>query len=128
MLKSLGRDGVEELVDRHCRIASNIARKLAQVPGIRVLNEVNLNQIVVEFGAATHGPEARQAMTEAVITRLRESSSIFVGGARWKGVWVMRISVICSATGFDDTQADFEVITAAWLEIQATALKEGSPS
>ncbi len=63
-LRSLGREGVRELVDRCCRLASRMADLLAAEPGISVLNDVNLNQVLVRFGdddAQDAGRDRRRA-------------------------------------------------------------------
>ncbi len=127
MLKSLGRAGVEELVGRHCGVARQISVELGQVAGIRVLNDVDLNQIIVEFGSETSSPETRRDLTKAVIARVRKSGAIFVGGAEWKRAWVMRISVICSATSSADVEAVVDIIRAAWGEVQKEACNRGVP-
>ncbi len=49
-LKSLGRAGVREIVERNCDLASRIAERLAAVDGVEVLNDVVLNQVLVRFG------------------------------------------------------------------------------
>ncbi|WP_420586693.1 pyridoxal phosphate-dependent decarboxylase family protein [Ruegeria sp.] len=124
MLKSLGRAGIEELVDRHCSVAKQVAAKLDRVPGVRVLNDVQLNQIVIDFGAPNASGDDRKASTEAVIQRIRDQGVIFVGGARWKETWVMRISVICSATGLTEVETVVDTITSAWTEVQAGMVEE----
>ena len=50
VLRSLGRDGVRDLVERCCMLARRIAEELSAAPGVVVLNEVNLNQVLVRFG------------------------------------------------------------------------------
>ncbi len=128
MLKTLGRDGIEELVDRHCSVAKQIAAALDGIVGVRVLNDVQLNQIIVDFGTRDASNDERGALTEAVIMRIRDKGVIFVGGARWKGAWVMRISVICNATGPAEVDAVVSTIAAAWADVRAnTAKAEISP-
>lgn len=114
MLKSLGRQGVEELVGRHCAIAGKIAERLHGADGVRVVNDVVLNQVIVSFGRAGDTALQRKALTEAVIARLRDQGSIFVGGARWRDDWVMRISVICDATIPADAGPVADLILNAW--------------
>ncbi|NVO58094.1 aspartate aminotransferase family protein [Rhodobacteraceae bacterium B1Z28] len=123
MLKTLGRDGIEELVDRHCSVAKQISARLDRISGVCVLNEVQLNQIIVEFGASDTTNEQRGMLTEAVITRIRDLGVIFVGGARWKGAWVMRISVICNATGPTEIDAVVNTISSAWADVRANTVK-----
>nr|WP_319384602.1 pyridoxal-dependent decarboxylase [uncultured Roseibium sp.] len=114
MLKSLGRQGVEDLVGRHCAIARRIAERVGGADGVRIVNDVVLNQVIVGFGRAEHSAAQRKALTEAVIARLREQGSIFVGGARWRDDWVMRISVICDATMPADADPVADLILGAW--------------
>lgn len=117
MLKSLGRKGVEEMVARHCRVAARVAQRLDAAEGVRVLNQVLLNQIVVSFGDARASAEERQNSTEAVIRKLRDEGVIFVGGARWRGEWVMRISVICDATADHHADEVADHILTAWEKV-----------
>ncbi|WP_422050885.1 hypothetical protein [Shimia sp.] len=101
VLRSLGRQGVRDQVARHCGIAARIAERLNQAEGVRVLNDVVLNQIIVSFGPVGADAKTRRAATQSVINRIAAQGTIFVGGARWHDEWVMRISVICAATQVD---------------------------
>lgn len=114
MLKTLGRNGVEDLVGRHCAIARRIAERIGSADGVHVVNDVVLNQVIVSFGHLEHNSRQREALTEAVISRLREEGSIFVGGARWRDDWVMRVSVICDATQTADAEPVADQILNAW--------------
>src|SRR5918992_3696891 len=84
-LRSLGRDGVAELVDRCCRLAARMAERLATVDGVEVLNEVALNQVLVRFGD--------DDLTRAVIARVQDEGTAWMGGTTWHGMAAMRISV-----------------------------------
>jgi glutamate/tyrosine decarboxylase-like PLP-dependent enzyme len=121
MLKSLGREGVEEIIERHCRIARLISERLQACEGVRVLNDVVLNQIVVSFGNGEMEPDARKTVTDEVIQALRDSGEIFVSGGRWKGEWVMRISVICEATIEPDADKVADFILSAWAQVSGSA-------
>ncbi len=114
MLKTLGRTGVSEMVDRHCAVASHIAERLAAEPGVRVLNDVVLNQVIVEFGPDESDLEACKAHTQMVIDAAVASGQLFVGGARWRDRWVMRISVISFPTMIEDGNLACDTILAAW--------------
>ncbi|MFA3916184.1 pyridoxal phosphate-dependent decarboxylase family protein [Ruegeria hyattellae] len=114
MLRSLGRQGVANMVGRHCGIARQIADRLTDQPGIRVLNNVHLNQIILRFGAGAGCDMA----TEQVIQTLRDQGALFAGGARWRGQWVMRLSVICDASAAGDADPVAEAILAAWAQAQ----------
>lgn len=65
------------------------------------------------------GPEGaplaeRDAWTQAVIDAAMASGRLFVGGARWRDVWVMRISVISGSTAPEDADIAADAILAAW--------------
>ena len=115
MIRHLGRAGIAEMVERHCRLAARMATALAAEQGVQVVNEVVLNQIIVRFGAA----EAGDAATERVVRHIQAEGVIFAGGARWRGQWVMRLSVI--GTLLDEAQADRSVaaVLSAWREVQS---------
>jgi glutamate/tyrosine decarboxylase-like PLP-dependent enzyme len=55
-LRSLGRDGVKELVERCCALARRFAEKLGSEPGVEILNEVVLNQVLVRFSSPAETP------------------------------------------------------------------------
>lgn len=117
MLKHLGRDGVRELVGRHCSVARQIANRLQRVKGIRILNDVVLNQVVVAFGNPGLPADIRQEMTVEVIERLQESGTMFVSGGRWRGEWIMRLSVTCNATQQADADPVADVIESVWADL-----------
>ena len=48
-IASLGRDGIEELVEHNCRHARRFAAGLRDA-GFEILNDVVLNQVLVAFG------------------------------------------------------------------------------
>ncbi|HTJ57512.1 MAG TPA: aminotransferase class V-fold PLP-dependent enzyme [Devosiaceae bacterium] len=117
MLKTLGRDGIAELVSRHCALALRFAERLAREPGIRIVNEVTINQVIVNFGSGDAG--ARRAATEAVIEKVQAGGVCFAGGAEWRGDWVMRLSVSSGATTEADIDLSADAIIAAWRQVQA---------
>jgi glutamate/tyrosine decarboxylase-like PLP-dependent enzyme len=80
MIKHLGRDGIAAMVARHCRLARRIADGLAAEPGLRVLNEVCLNQVLVRFGA-DDVLEAGDALTRRTIERIQAVRQA------WRSVW-----------------------------------------
>lgn len=116
LLKTLGRAGIVEIVERHCRLARRMAERLAAEPGIRVVNEVTINQLILNFG--TGDAEARKADTEAVIARVLDSGVCYVAGAAWRGDWVMRISVTSGATTEADIDLSANAIIAAWRAVR----------
>lgn len=122
MLKTLGRSGVSEMVERHCQVARHMASKLSSEEAVRILNDVVLNQVIVEFGSPDAGAEKRKALTQAVIDAAVESGELFVGGARWRDAWVMRVSVISNETTIEDGDIATDTILAAWKRIRESNL------
>jgi glutamate/tyrosine decarboxylase-like PLP-dependent enzyme len=85
-LRSLGRSGVVELVERCSGLARRFADALASEPGSAVLNDVVLNQVVVRF-------DDSDERTRDVVRRLQEDGTAWFGGGSWHGQAIMRISV-----------------------------------
>ena len=94
-LKALGKDGVEELVDRLCEYAGQFADLLRQ-QGFRILNDVVFNQVLV----ACDTPE----QTKATLDNIQVSWECWCGGALWNGEPVIRISVCSWATTSEDVE------------------------
>lgn len=107
MLRHLGRAGIARLVEQNCRQARLIADGVRAEPGIAVLNDVVLNQAILRFGDDDTG-------TLATIARLQADGVAYAGGAKWRGQWVMRISVSGFATTDDDARRTAAAIVAAW--------------
>ncbi len=111
-LKSLGRSGLREIIERNCRQARLFADRL-QGAGFKVLNDVVLNQVLVEFGTV--------AETQRVISEIQSDGTCWCGGTVWQGHTAMRISVSSWAT----TDEDVERSVAAMIRI-AKKVKSGS--
>jgi glutamate/tyrosine decarboxylase-like PLP-dependent enzyme len=109
-LRSLGRSGVVDLVDRCCAHARRFADALAREPGIEVLNEVVLNQVLVRFLDPGGDHEAR---TRAVVEAVQEDGTCWLGGTTWQGKAAMRISVSNWSTTTDDVDSSIAAILRA---------------
>jgi glutamate/tyrosine decarboxylase-like PLP-dependent enzyme len=107
-LRSVGRSGVAELVERCCRHARTFAEQLAQLPGCEVLNEVVLNQVLLRF--------ADDETTTGVLRAVQESGEAWMSGTIWDGRAAIRISVSNWRTSDEDvarTVAAFEAALAS---------------
>jgi glutamate/tyrosine decarboxylase-like PLP-dependent enzyme len=100
-LRSLGRSGVADLIDRNCAQAQRFAEAFENA-GYEVLNEVVLNQVMVSFGT----PE----VTRAVIEGVQQDGICWCGGTQWQGRTAMRISVSSWATTEDDVSQSLDAI------------------
>jgi glutamate/tyrosine decarboxylase-like PLP-dependent enzyme len=97
-LRALGRGGVEELVVRCCRLAARAADRLRGAAGVRVLNDVGLNQVLIRFDRSGSN------ITDDVIAQVQRDGVCWVGGTTWKGERAMRLSV----SGWRTTEADID--------------------
>lgn len=107
-MRTLGRSGLAELIERNCRLAKCFADGLRQ-HGFAVLNDVVLNQVLVSFGS----PET----TRRVIAEVQAEGTCWCGGTEWHGHTAMRISVSSWAT----TEADVDASLAAIARIAKRA-------
>jgi glutamate/tyrosine decarboxylase-like PLP-dependent enzyme len=94
-LRSLGREGVAELVERCCRLAARFAEGLRRA-GCEVLNDVVLNQVVVALGD--------EATCAQAIEWVQEEGVCWCGPTHWQGRPAMRISVSGWATRDEDVE------------------------
>jgi len=94
-MRSLGRSGLREMIERNCRQAKVFGERLRQA-GFAILNEVVLNQVLVSFGSAED--------TRRVITDLQNDGTCWCGGTQWHGQTAMRISVSSWATTDEDVE------------------------
>jgi glutamate/tyrosine decarboxylase-like PLP-dependent enzyme len=112
-LRTLGRSGVAELIDRCCALARQFAERLATIPGVEVLNDVVLNQVMVRFGDD-------DTLTNDVIARLQAGGVCWFGGTTWAGRAAMRISVSSWQTDATDVDRSVEEIRAALAAVSPT--------
>jgi glutamate/tyrosine decarboxylase-like PLP-dependent enzyme len=127
-LRSLGSDGVAEMIGRCCRLAERMADALrAAGNGIEVLNDVVLDQVLVRFnpggdgdagdaagdadGGASHAAAADER-TKRVVKAVQDDGTCWLGGTVWHGTAAMRISVVNWST----TDADIDRSAAAIIE------------
>jgi glutamate/tyrosine decarboxylase-like PLP-dependent enzyme len=110
-LRSLGRGGIADLVDRCCRLAARMAARMSEIPGARVLNDPVLNQVLVEVGGAE--------TTARILERLQQEGTCWAGPTRWQGHHAIRISV----SGWATTGADID--RAATALTSAVAAERG---
>lgn len=107
VLKSLGRDGVADLIERTCRYAARFGTELAAA-GYEVHNDVVLNQVMVSL--------EDDARTERLLAAVADHGELWAGGSTWNGRQVMRISV----SGWATTDRDVTRSIAALVELADT--------
>lgn len=107
-LRSLGRGGVAQMIERNCRQARRFAERLAAA-GHEIVNEVQLNQVLVSFGDA--------ATTLRVIDAVQRDGTCWCGSTVWQGRTAMRISVCSWATSDEDVERSADAIAAAAMRV-----------
>lgn len=118
-LRALGRDGVEDLVDRCSAHARQMADDLAREDGVRILNDVVLNQVLGRFGDDDD-------TTRAVIAGVQRDGTCWLGGTTWHGMAAMRISVCNWATSADDARRSSQAIARVYRALRETSGRSGT--
>ncbi len=101
-IRSLGRAGIAEMIERNCAQARRMAKQLADIPGAAVLNDVVLNQVLVRLPG---GDDANRRAVAAI----QRDGTCWLGGTTWNGEYVVRVSISNWAT----TDADVDRSAAA---------------
>ena len=101
-LRSLGRAGVADLVDRCCELARQFADDVSKLPGCELLNDVVINQVLFRFDD--------DETTNGVLARVQESGTAWMGGTMWEGRAAIRLSV----SGWRTTEADIDRTVGAF--------------
>jgi glutamate/tyrosine decarboxylase-like PLP-dependent enzyme len=103
-VRSLGRQGIAEMIERNCGQARRFANALRNA-GYQVLNDVVLNQVLVSFGTADQ--------TARTIAAIQEDGTCWCAGTVWKDQTAMRISVSNWSTTDSDVDQSIEAILRA---------------
>jgi glutamate/tyrosine decarboxylase-like PLP-dependent enzyme len=122
-LRSLGRSGVVDLIERNSAHARRMAERLSTGPRVRILNDVVLNQTLVRFEADGDDPDgsAGDRRTRAVIEAVQRDGTCWLGGTTWAGRAAMRISI----SGWRTTEDDIERSATAILACLAAVDERG---
>ncbi len=96
LFRTLGRDGIADIVRRNCALARRMAGRLSTEPGITILNDVVLNQVLVQF--------TDDETTRRVIASIQAEGTCWAGGAFWQNTQAMRVSV----SNWSTTEADID--------------------
>jgi len=105
-LRSLGRNGLVELVERCCDGAARFGERIVQLEGVELLNEVVLNQVLFRFES--------DERTDEVLARVQESGRIWLSGTTWDGRKAIRVSVSNWQTGDEEIDLAVEAFREAY--------------
>ena len=104
-LRSLGRSGVIALIDGLVQTAHTFALRLADIPGVDVVNDVVFTQVCVSFGS--------DERTRTITARLLADGTTWMSGSHWAGRDVLRISVSNWSTDATDIEKSLQAIHRA---------------
>ena len=106
-LRSLGRSGVADVVDRACSMARRFAERLAASGRAEIMNDVVFNQVLVRWLS----PDGdHDAFNDRVVAAIQADGTAFFSGTTWGGMRLMRISVSDWATDEDDVDRAIEAL------------------
>ena len=105
-LRSLGRSGIAELVERCCEGATRFAAGIAELPGVELLNEVVLNQVLFRFDS--------DERTDDVLRRVQKSGEVWMSGTTWAGRKAIRVSVSNWQTGDEEIALAVDAFKTAY--------------
>jgi glutamate/tyrosine decarboxylase-like PLP-dependent enzyme len=104
-LRSLGRSGVADMVDRFVTHARSLAKGISQIDGVEILNEILFTQVCISFGS--------DERTRQVTERLLAEGTVWMSGSKWQGRDVLRISVSNWSTDEADVATSIEAVRRA---------------
>lgn len=122
-LRSLGRSGLAGMIEGCCTLARRMADRLRGAPGVEILNDVVLNQVLVRFSPPGGGDAAAaDEFTRRVIAAVQADGTCWAGGTTWHGMAAMRISV----SNWSTTEADADLSVDAMLRCAQTVAESAS--
>jgi glutamate/tyrosine decarboxylase-like PLP-dependent enzyme len=123
-LRALGREGLADLIDRSSALARRFADQLGSVPGVRILNDVVLNQVLVRF-EADDDDDGADERTRRVVAAVQRDGTCWLGGTTWHGMAAMRISVSNWSTTEDDVDRSVQAILRCAGEVSGVPAATG---
>ncbi len=110
-LRHLGKQGVQHLVENCCDLARAFAAELADLPHVRVLNQVVLNQVL--WRVEPPGIADTDAFNASLVARLQQAGVCWMGTTQWHGQIALRISVSNWATTQADVRQSLESLASS---------------
>lgn len=104
-LRSFGRSGVAELIDRNCRLARYLAEEVSAIDGVEIPNDVVLNQVLISVGDAD--------FTNEVERMIQDDGQVWMGATTWRGRRLLRAAISNWSTTEDDIDVAVKAISGA---------------
>jgi glutamate/tyrosine decarboxylase-like PLP-dependent enzyme len=114
-IRSLGREGICDLIDRSCHQAATLVQRIGALPGAQVMWQPLINQGLVRFRDArpTASESDHDACTDRVIEEILAAGDAFFGGVTWRGRRCMRVSVSSWQTTDRDVERTVDAVARA---------------
>jgi glutamate/tyrosine decarboxylase-like PLP-dependent enzyme len=103
-LRSLGRNGLAELVEHTCECARRFADEIVALPGVELMNDVVLNQVLFRF--------ASDEETDEVLRCVQDAGDVWMSGTTWDGRRAIRVSV----SNWQTTEQEIELALRSFRE------------
>ena len=110
-IRSLGRSGIADLVDRSCALARRFADGLRAIDGVTIVNDVVLNQVLIRVGD--------EDTTNRIERWVQDDGTLWLGSTTWRGQRLLRVSVSNWSTTEEDVDRCVEAIARARTAILA---------
>lgn len=118
LIQTLGREGIAEMVRRNVFLARRMAARLSLARGVKILNEIVLNQVLVQFEGS--GDRDADAITREVIAAIQADGTCWAGGTIWQGRHAMRLSISNWSTTQDDIDRSADAMANCYSAVKAT--------
>ena len=112
-IRSLGRSGIADLVDRSCALARRFADGMRAVDGVTIVNDVVLNQVLIRVGD--------EDTTNRINRWVQDDGTLWLGSTSWRGERLLRVSVSNWSTAEEDVDRCVEAIARARTAVLARA-------
>ena len=103
-LRTLGKSGLAEMIDRTCAHARHFAAGLSAL-GFEILNDVVINQVVAAPSDGMIVPE--------LVRHIQRSGECWIGPTRWQERDAIRVSVSCWRTTSADVERSLSAVADA---------------
>ncbi len=107
-IRSLGRSGIADLVERCCDLGRRFGSGLADIPGAELVVEPVINQVLFRF--------EDDHRTATVLHQVQEGGVAWMGPTRWEGRAAIRMSV----SNWMTSESDIDATLAAFREAAST--------
>lgn len=106
-MRSLGRSGIAEMIDRTCGLARSFAEQLDDLEMVEIVNDVVFNQVLVRWSPRAGEPDV---FTDQLLAAIQADGTAYISGTTWHGRRLMRISVADWATDQSDVDRTIAAI------------------